>query len=169
MNQQGIDTHFPNLCFLSVAKAMAAAITWTKIEENRAHRNTWYHISEKYNEQSLTKQRGLGYFHNVNIQFHLKNKQLNEILYLCNMKNIWLTYLLTYLLTYSMEQSPSWAANWFSASQEIPCISWNPNVHYHIYKFLPHFPILSQINPVRLPHPTSWRFILILSSHLWME
>ena len=29
-------------------------------------------------------------------------------------------YLLTYLLTYSMAQSPSWEANWFAASQEIP-------------------------------------------------
>ena len=27
-----------------------------------------------------------------------------------------------YLLTYSMVQSPSWEANWFAASQEIPCI-----------------------------------------------
>jgi len=27
-----------------------------------------------------------------------------------------------------MEQSPSWAANQFSASQEIPCIFWNPKV-----------------------------------------
>ena len=62
MNQQGIDTHFPNLCFLSVAKAMAAAITWTKIEENRAHRNTWYHISEKYNEQSMTNKEDFGVF-----------------------------------------------------------------------------------------------------------
>ena len=36
----------------------------------------------------------------------------------------------TYLLTYSMVQSPSWEANWFAASQEIPCISRNPKVHY---------------------------------------
>jgi len=27
-----------------------------------------------------------------------------------------------YLLTYSMVQSPSWEANWFAASQEIPRI-----------------------------------------------
>ena len=27
---------------------------------------------------------------------------------------------ITYLLTYSMVQSPSWEANWFAASQEIP-------------------------------------------------
>ena len=40
------------------------------------------------------------------------------------------TYLVTYLLTYSMMQSPSWEANWFAASQEIPRISWNPKVHY---------------------------------------
>ena len=31
-----------------------------------------------------------------------------------------------YLLTYSMVQSPSWEANWFAASQEIPRISRNP-------------------------------------------
>jgi len=34
-------------------------------------------------------------------------------------------YLLTYLLNHSMEQSPSLEANRFSASQEIPRISWN--------------------------------------------
>jgi len=39
------------------------------------------------------------------------------------------TYLLTYLLTYSMVHSPSWEANWFAASQEIPRISRNPKVH----------------------------------------
>jgi hypothetical protein len=40
-----------------------------------------------------------------------------------------LIYLLTYLLTYFMDQSPSWEANRFSASQEIPRILWNPKVH----------------------------------------
>ena len=30
-----------------------------------------------------------------------------------------------------MVQSPSWEANWFAASQEIPRISRNPKVHYH--------------------------------------
>ena len=39
-----------------------------------------------------------------------------------------------YLLTYSMVQSPSWEANWFAASQEIPRISRNPRVHYRTHK-----------------------------------
>jgi hypothetical protein len=42
--------------------------------------------------------------------------------------------LFTYLFTYSMEQSPSWEANWFAASQEIPRILWNTKVHYRIHK-----------------------------------
>jgi hypothetical protein len=40
---------------------------------------------------------------------------------------------ISYLLTYTMEQSPSWEANWFSASQDIPRILWNLKVHYCIH------------------------------------
>ena len=53
--------------------------------------------------------------------------------------------------TYSMVQSPSWEANWFAASQEIPRISRNPKVHYRTHKRPPPVPILGQPNPVHTP------------------
>ena len=56
-----------------------------------------------------------------------------------------------YLLTYSMVQSPSWEANWFAASQEIPRISRNLKVHYRTHKRPPPVPILGQPNPVHIP------------------
>ena len=63
-----------------------------------------------------------------------------------------------------MVQSPSWEANWFTVSQEIPRISRNPKVHYCTHKRPPSVPILGQPNPFHIP--TSWRSILILSNHL---
>jgi len=71
---------------------------------------------------------------------------------------------LTYLLTYSMVQSPSWEANWFAASQEIPRISRNTKVLYRTHKRPPPVSILGQPNPVHIP--TSHLSILILSTHL---
>jgi len=56
-----------------------------------------------------------------------------------------------YLLTHSMEQNPSWEANRFSASQEIPLILWNPKVHYLIHNCPPPVPVLSQLDPVHTP------------------
>jgi len=50
-----------------------------------------------------------------------------------------------------MVQSPSWEANWFAASQEIPRISRNPKVHYRIHKRPPPVSILGQPNPVHIP------------------
>jgi hypothetical protein len=61
------------------------------------------------------------------------------------------SYLFTYLLTYSMEQSPSWEANWFTASQEIPLILCNPKVYCRIHKCPSPVSILSQLNPVHTP------------------
>ena len=64
------------------------------------------------------------------------------------------------------QHSPSWEANRFAASQEIPHVLSNLKVHYHIHKCLPPVPILSHLNPVHTPHPASWRSILIFTSHL---
>ena len=64
-----------------------------------------------------------------------------------------------------MVQSPSWEANWFAASQEIPRISRNPKVHYRTYKRLPpvypgpvHIPTshLLEIHP-NIIHPSTPR------------
>ena len=57
----------------------------------------------------------------------------------------------SYLLTYSMVQSPSWEANWSAASQEIPRISRNLNVHYRTHKRPPPVSILGQPNSVHIP------------------
>jgi hypothetical protein len=61
--------------------------------------------------------------------------------------------------TYSMEKSLSWQVSWFSASQEIPRVLWNPKVHYCIHKCLPPVPVLSQTNPV---HAHKSHFLKIL-------
>ena len=50
-----------------------------------------------------------------------------------------------------MVQGPSWEANWFAASQEIPRISRNPKVHYRTHKRPPPVSILGQPIPVHIP------------------
>jgi len=67
-----------------------------------------------------------------------------------------------------MEQSPSWEANWFSTSQEIPHILWNPKVHYHVHKCPPPVRILSQLDPIHNPtsHFLKIQLIIFLPSSL---
>ena len=52
-----------------------------------------------------------------------------------------------------MQQSPSWEANCFPASQEIPRILWVAEVHYLIRKNPPPVSVPSEINPVHAPFP----------------
>jgi hypothetical protein len=52
-----------------------------------------------------------------------------------------------------MNQSPSWEANRFSGTQEIPRILWDPKVHYRIHNSLPPVLILSKIDAVHAPIP----------------
>ena len=66
-----------------------------------------------------------------------------------------------------MEQSPSWEANRSTTSQAIP-LSWlYLLVHYRIHKRLS----LSWVRLIQSmpPHPTSWRLILLLFSHLCLD
>jgi len=62
-----------------------------------------------------------------------------------------------------MLHGASWEATWFSASQEIPRILWNPKAFTSVRHLS-----LSRASSIQsiLQHLTLWRFILILSSHL---
>ena len=67
----------------------------------------------------------------------------------------------------SVEQSPSSEADSSLGSQKFPCSSWNPTVHYRIYKRPSLLRIFSHMNPL---HAFSFYFflksVIILSYYL---
>jgi hypothetical protein len=65
----------------------------------------------------------------------------------------------------SLEHSPTWVVNRCSGSQEIPRIAWNQKF---ITAFVTahHLSLSWARSMLPMPLPTSWRFILILSSYL---
>ena len=71
-----------------------------------------------------------------------------------------------HLLTYLLFPWSRVLIEKLTGSQEIPHSLRNIRFIYRIRKCPPPVPILSQLDPVHTPHPTSWRSILILYCHL---
>jgi hypothetical protein len=63
--------------------------------------------------------------------------------------------------------SPSWETNTHSAYQEIPYLLRNSKGHYYVQKRLPLIIILSQINPVHIVTPYSFKIHLKYSPPIY--
>ena len=73
-----------------------------------------------------------------------------------------------YLLIYSKEQIPTWKADRFSSTQEIPRILWKAKVRYRFQKCPPPVHVLRQISPIHtiaLPEDPSSYYPLI---YVWI-
>jgi len=62
-----------------------------------------------------------------------------------------------------MEQNASREATSHSASQEIPCLLWNPTVHYRVHSGPSLVPMLTEMHPVHIFPPYFHKTIVILS------
>ena len=65
------------------------------------------------------------------------------------------------IFTYSTEQAPSWEADGYWASHEIPRLLWNSKVHVRVYKSSLLVSVISQTNPRSLSHFLKIHFNII--------
>jgi hypothetical protein len=96
-------------------------------------RNIW-HFKYRY----VMKKRSMSFL-------IIRNNALKAITSDGNLKFSNWSCLFIYLLT---ELSPSWEADNCGATQELPSILWNPEVHYRVHESPALVPILRQLDPV---------------------